>query len=197
MLTYLGSALPQFTSPAARLLALQCALRADTRGHVRLPVGLLRGMRLHRHRESWQELAHADWLEPPDFRALPVRLRLLDAAVLDQRPSRRARCRAAHWALRPAPLILPAEPPALRLTALVLATHTSDRAEHGTEMGILTRLCGHSPQQTAELLDRLRTTRTLETWHHNRETDEVFWRLAQPQARGWPAVQPPCRPPQP
>jgi len=42
MLTYLGAALPQFTSPAARLLALQCALRADTHGYVRLPDGLLR-----------------------------------------------------------------------------------------------------------------------------------------------------------
>ncbi|MFE7113991.1 hypothetical protein ACFU99_00990 [Streptomyces sp. NPDC057654] len=44
MLTYLAAALPRFASPAARLLALQCALRADTRGHVRLPAGLLRGM---------------------------------------------------------------------------------------------------------------------------------------------------------
>ncbi len=32
-------ALPRFPSPAARLPALQCALHADCRGHVRLPTG--------------------------------------------------------------------------------------------------------------------------------------------------------------
>ncbi|MDC0771761.1 hypothetical protein [Streptomyces sp. HD] len=182
MLTYLGTALPRFTSPAARLLALQCALRADTRGHVRLRAGLLRGMCLRGHRELWQELAHAHWLELPDFRSAPMQLRLLDATVLDQVPGRRARCRAAHWALHPAPLALPAAPPALRLTALVLAAHTSAHAEHCTDMDILARLCGHSPQQTGDLLDRLVTTRTLHVWHHNRETDEVFWQLPQSQA---------------
>ncbi|MFD9465043.1 hypothetical protein [Streptomyces sp. NPDC060027] len=57
MLTNLGTALPRFTSPAARLPALQCALRTDVRGQVRLPTGLLRGMRLHGNRELWLELA--------------------------------------------------------------------------------------------------------------------------------------------
>ncbi|MHB9856614.1 hypothetical protein ACSYGO_46310 [Streptomyces krungchingensis] len=179
MLTYLGAALPRFTSPAARLLGLQCALRADSRGHVRLPAGLLRGMRLRGHRELWQELAHTGWLEPPDVRSVPVQVRLLDAAVLDQVPGRRARCRAAHWALHPAPLALPAAPSALRLTALVLAAHSDVGAEHCTDMDVLARLSGHSQQQTGELLDRLVTTRTLRAWHHNRETDEMFWRLPQ------------------
>ncbi|CAM5585789.1 hypothetical protein SALBM311S_01205 [Streptomyces alboniger] len=190
MLTYLGAALPRFTSPAARLLGLQCALRTNSRGHVRLPTGLLRGMRLGGHRELWQELAHAGWLEPPAVRPVPVQVRLLDAAVLDQAPGRRARCRAAHWALRPAPLALQAAPPALRLTALVLAAHTSVDAEHSADMDVLARLCGHSPQQTGELLDRLVTTRTLEAWHHNRETDEVLWHLPQPCPRARPAVRP-------
>ncbi|MCX5063845.1 MULTISPECIES: hypothetical protein [unclassified Streptomyces] len=192
MLTYLGAALPRFTSPAARLLGLQCALRADTRGHVRLPTGLLRGMRLRGHRELWQELAHAGWLQPPDARSLPVRARLLDAAVLDQAPGRRARRRAAHWALHPAPLALPAAPPALRLTVLVLAAHTVADTHHGTDMDVLARLCGHSPQQTGELLDRLVTTRTLAAWQHNRESDEVFWQLPQPRTRTRPAA-PSCR----
>ncbi|WP_330351950.1 hypothetical protein [Streptomyces chartreusis] len=190
MLTYLGAALPRFTSPAARLLALQCALRTDVRGHVRLPTGLLRGMRLHGNRELWQELSHADWLALPDFRALPAQVRLLDAAVLDQAPGRRARCRAADWALRPTPLMLPAAAPALRLTALALAAHTSARAEHGTDMDILTRMCGHSPQQTVALLDRLVTTRTLQAWRHDRETDEVVWQLLQPQAQSRSAALP-------
>ncbi|MFD5861477.1 hypothetical protein [Streptomyces chartreusis] len=183
MLTYLGTALPRFTSPAARLLALQCALRADTRGHVRLPAGLLRGMRLRQNRELWLELTHAGWLALPDFRTLPVQVRLLDAAVLDQAPGRGTRRRAADWALRPAPLVLPAAAPALRLTALVLAALTCTRGEHSTDMDILTRLCGHSPQQTGELLDRLVATRTLETWQHSRESDEVLWQLPSPQVQ--------------
>jgi hypothetical protein len=183
MLTYLGTALPRFTSPAARLLALQCALRTDACGQVRLPAGLLRGMRLRGSGELWRELAHAGWLQLPDFRALPLQLRLLDAAVLDQAPGRRARCRAAHWALHPAPLALPAAAPALRLTALVLAAHSPTQAEHSTDMDILASMCGHSPQQTGDLLDRLVTTGTLAAWRHNRETDEVCWQLRQPQAR--------------
>ncbi|MFI8091387.1 hypothetical protein ACIF9R_24215 [Streptomyces sp. NPDC086080] len=65
-------------------------------------------------------------------------MRLLDAAVLDQAPSRRARCRAAHWALHPVPLLLPVAPPVLRLTALVLAAHVSVHAEHCIDMDILT-----------------------------------------------------------
>ncbi|MCX5063784.1 MULTISPECIES: hypothetical protein [unclassified Streptomyces] len=180
MLTYLGVALPRFTSPAARLLGLQCALRSDARGHVRLPAGLLRGMHLRGHRELWQELAHVGWLEAPDARAVPVQLRLLDATVLDQAPGRRARRRAAHWALRPVPLALPAAPPAVRLAALVLAAHSSVHAEHSTDLDVLARLCGHSAQQTGELLDRLVTTGTLEAWYHNRETDEVVWHLPHP-----------------
>lgn len=189
MLTYLGAALPQFTSPAARLLGLQCALRTDSRGNVRLPTGLLSGMRLRGHPELWQELAHAGWLEPPDVRSMPVQVRLLDATVLDQAPGRLARCRAAHWALRPTPLALPAAPPALRLTALVLAAHTSVDAEHRADMDVLARLCGHSPQQTGELLDRLVTTHILGAWHHNRDTDEAFWQLPQPRARVRPVVR--------
>ncbi|MGI5380589.1 hypothetical protein ACQEV2_41580 [Streptomyces sp. CA-251387] len=110
--------------------------------------------------------------------------------LLEQAPGRRARRRAADWALRPTPLVLPAAPPALRLTALALAAHTCARVEHSTDMDILTRLCGHSPQQTAELLDRLVTTRTLGAWHHSRETDEVVWQLPQPQARTRPVVLP-------
>ncbi|MCD9880909.1 hypothetical protein [Streptomyces guryensis] len=122
------------------------------------------------------------------MRSPPMQVRLLDAAVLDQAPGRCARRRCAHWALHPAPLVLPAAPPALRLTALVPAAHSSVHTEHSTDLDILARLCGHSPQQTGELLDRLVTTRTLGAWHHNRETAEVFWQLPQPRTRVRPAV---------
>ncbi|MFD8006201.1 hypothetical protein [Streptomyces mirabilis] len=54
MLTYLAAVLPRFSSPAARLLAVQCALRADTSAYVRLTGGLLRGMRLCGRRKLWR-----------------------------------------------------------------------------------------------------------------------------------------------
>ncbi|MFD0391850.1 hypothetical protein ACFQ3Z_00435 [Streptomyces nogalater] len=177
MLTYLATALPKCTSPAW-LLALQCALRADTGGLVRLPAGLLRGMRLRGRAEAWEELAHGRWLLPPDLRAAPVTVQLLDAAVRDQAPGRTARRRAAHWALRPGPPALPgATPPAVRLIALVLAAHLSSRAAHTIEMDVLARLCGHSPHQTAELLDRLVASHVLTSWQHRLDTDEVTWVL--------------------
>jgi hypothetical protein len=195
MLTYLATALPQFTSPAARLLALQCALRAGSRGHVRLPAGLLRGMRLHGRRELWQELAHADWLELPDPRPAHLTVRLLDPAVLDQAPDRSARHRAAHWAMHPLPLALPAAAPsALHLTALVLAVHTCTQALHSADLEILARLCGHSCHQTEALLDRLVAARTLTAWHHHRESDEVVWHLPPPQLPTTPRTPARSRP---
>ncbi|MFJ8510197.1 hypothetical protein [Streptomyces avermitilis] len=175
MLTYLAAALPRFTSPAARLLALQCALRADTHAYVRLRSGLLRGMRLCGRRELWEELEHAGWLRRTTGGQPHVEAQLLDAAVLAQRPGRRVRARAAQWALRPAPLALPAGwPPAVQLTALVVASHTSGDAG-STDMEVLTRLCGHSPHQTEELLDRLVTMHSLASWRYHQETDEVSW----------------------
>ncbi|ALC18337.1 hypothetical protein SPRI_7322 [Streptomyces pristinaespiralis] len=177
MLTHLASTLGCVTSPAARLLALQCALRADRHGCARLPAGLLRGMRLHRHTEAWQELAQDRWLDLPDPRAAPLQVRLLDGA-LNQAPCRSARRRAAHWALKPAPLIVPAAAkPADRLAALVLAAHTT-AAGPVADMAVVARLCGHSPQQTEALLDRLVAGRTLATWHHQRDTGEVHWQPA-------------------
>jgi hypothetical protein len=136
-------------------------------------------MRLCGRTELWQELAQAHWLHLPDLKSAPVEVQLRDATLLDRAPGRRTRCHAAHWALHPAPLAAPATaPPAVRLAALVLAAHTSAHDRHGVELDILARLCGHSPHQTAELLDRLTTTRTLTAWHHHRDTDEVHWQPA-------------------
>ncbi|MEU8951885.1 hypothetical protein [Streptomyces sp. NPDC048489] len=180
MLTYLSAVLPQFTSPAARLLALQCALRADTRGCVRLPAGLLRGMRLHGRTELWDELEHAAWLRRRPRRHPHVEAQLLDAALLYLRPGSRTRARAAHWALHPVPVAVPAgRTPAMRLAALALAAHTSGDAG-STDLDVLARLCGHVSQQTAELLDRLVASHTLTVWRHNLETDEAFWWLPEP-----------------
>ncbi|MCT9113306.1 hypothetical protein N4G69_48665 [Streptomyces mirabilis] len=178
MLTYLAAALPRFSSPAARLLAVQCALRADTSAYVRLPGGLLRGMRLCGRRELWEELEHAGWLRRTACRYPHVEVQLLDAAVFAQRPGRRVRARAAHWALRPVPLVLPSGwAPAVQLIAVVLATYTSG-AVGSTDMEVLARLCGHSPHQAEELLDRLVASRSLTAWHYCRDSDEVAWRLS-------------------
>jgi hypothetical protein len=180
MLTYLASALGCVASPAARLLALQCALRANAHGCVRLPAGLLRSMRLHRRSEVWQELAQDGWLELSDPRAAFLQARMLDDAVLDQAPGRSARRRAAHWALKPAPLtVAAAAHPADRLTALVLAAHTT-AAGTTADMSVVARLCGRSARQTEVLLDRLVADRTLSAWHHRRDTDEVYWQPAHP-----------------
>ncbi|MFF4307942.1 hypothetical protein [Streptomyces sp. NPDC001601] len=194
-LTYLAAALPQFTSPAARLLAVQCTLRADGRGHARLRAGLLRGMRLCGRREVWEELAHGAWLKYPDLRSTPVEVQLLDATVLEQIPGHRARCRAAHWALHPEPLGLPtASPPALRLVTLILAAHTTDHTARCIDIEVLTRLSGHSRQQTAELLDRLVAVRVLARWHTERNTDEVLWEPSTPRTHLRPDAPHPCPP---
>ncbi|MGW1543253.1 hypothetical protein ACWCPM_23950 [Streptomyces sp. NPDC002309] len=194
-LTYLAAALPQFTSPAARLLAVQCALRADARGRARLRAGLLRGMRLHGRSEVWEELAHGAWLTYPDLRSTPAVVQLLDAAVLDQIPGRRARCRGAHWALHPTPLRLSAaSPPALRLIILILAAHTTDRGAGRLDMDALTHLSGHSRQQTAELLDRLIAVRALAVWRQDRDTDEVSWQPFTPHTTARPGTRRPLPP---
>ncbi|WP_240467955.1 hypothetical protein [Streptomyces dangxiongensis] len=44
-------------------------------------------------------------------------------------------------------------------------------------MESLTRLGGHTSQQTAELLDGLVALHALAGWRHDREKDEVFWQL--------------------
>lgn len=194
MLTYLATALPRYTSPCARLLALQCALRTDRRGRVCLAPGFLRGIRLHGRTELWHELEHASWLRPIAPKYSAVEVQLLDAAVLHQAPGRAARLRAAQWALRSVPLAASSAcPPAVRLTALALAAHT-DAGVGGVDLDTLTDQCGQSPRQLEDLLDRLVRIRLLAAWYRQRDGDEVRWEL--------PACRPssstaPLRTPQP
>lgn len=191
MLTYLATALPRFSCPAARLLALQCALRADTRGQVRLPGGFLRGMRLHGRMELWHELEHAGWLHRVSRKAAPITAQLLDATVLTQAPGRPARMRAAQWALHPTPLsTAAATPPALQLTALALATHTT-AIMGNAEVDLLSRLCGQPPQQLPDLLDQLVRSHLLALWRRSPDHEEIIWLLPQsdtavPRASGGP-----------
>jgi hypothetical protein len=87
------------------MLALQCTLRADTCGRARLSTGLLRSMRLRGRTEIREELAHGDWLQPPDLRSTPVEVQLLDATVQEQIPAEAhaaapptGRCTPRRWA---------------------------------------------------------------------------------------------------
>lgn len=181
MLTYLAAALPRFPSPVARLLALQCALRADRQGRVGLPEGFLRGMRLASHATPWHELEHAGWLRCTPRRHGSTQAQLLDAAVLAQAPGREQRARAAHWALHPAPLAAPREaPPSIQLTALSLAVHTETASGGGSaDSDALARLCATTPSSLEDLLDQLIRTRTLASWCHDLEASEVCWQLPQ------------------
>ncbi|MFD3580436.1 hypothetical protein [Streptomyces sp. NPDC058644] len=179
MLTYLAAALPRFSSPTARLLALQCALRADRQGHVELPAGFLRGMRLASHAAPWHELEHAGWLSCIGRRNGRTQAQLLDAAALAQAPGRKERARAAHWALHPVPLTAPREaPPSLQLAALVLAVHT-ESSTGSADTEDLARLCTADPSSLKDLLDQFMHTRRLVTWRQDLETSEVCWELPQ------------------
>jgi ATP-dependent DNA ligase len=60
------------------------------------------------------------------------------------------------------------------------------RSRQGTDMTDAFVESGHSPHQTADLLDRLATTRIFTTWQHNRDTDEVLWRLPHQKASSHP-----------
>ncbi|MEU6965000.1 hypothetical protein [Streptomyces chrestomyceticus] len=181
MLTYLAAALPRFCSPTARLLALQCALRADHHGRARLPSGLLRGMRLGGNAVPWHELTHAGWLHPTastKTNHTGVTAQLLDSAVFTQAPTRSDRARAAHWALHPVPLVIPrGMPPAVHLTALTLAAHTALRTG-SAETEQLTRLTGLPLVQVEDLLDRLMSIRVLDAWHNDAPTGGLNWRLS-------------------
>ncbi|MFF7889659.1 hypothetical protein ACH40F_54385 [Streptomyces sp. NPDC020794] len=56
-------------------------------------------------------------------------------------------------------------------------------------MEVLARLCGHSPHQAEEFLDRLVASRSLAAWHYCRDTSEVSWRLPFQVGVGRAAVQ--------
>ncbi|WP_435286179.1 hypothetical protein [Streptomyces bacillaris] len=100
MLSYLAAALPARTSAAARLLALQCALRSTTAGKVNIPAGLIRGMRIASEPSAFTELEAAGWLRYPTGPThAGVSVELLDTAVRMQAPARADRARAANWIL--------------------------------------------------------------------------------------------------
>ncbi|MFD5752478.1 hypothetical protein [Streptomyces sp. NPDC127033] len=144
MLSYLAASLPLDVSAEARLLALQCALRADRSGLVRIPAGLQRGMQLDRNFVLWQELESAGWIRVQSAEASwhrSVTVQILDD--FSQSAPRAERARAADWALRAVP---PKRLSLLSATGclavLVLTAHTPAAQEGGWDAEQLARLSG-------------------------------------------------------
>jgi hypothetical protein len=182
MLSYLAVALPPEASAAARLLAVQCALRATTSAHVYVPTGLLRGMRLGSYRKPLKELTDAHWLysataELSERQHQGFSAYILDATVRTQAPARPDRARAADWALRVSHAKhihqLDAAP---RLLALALSSHTPAGTAHGlAERVQLTRVCGLGPRELAESLDSLVAAHCLQDWTLEPNTEDLKW----------------------
>ncbi|MHB6903960.1 hypothetical protein [Streptomyces sp. DB-54] len=174
MLSYLAAALPPEVSGDARLLAVQCALRATRSGRLQIPVALLRAMRMARRPGPWRELEETGWLIRLSTSHLPaersrVAAQLLDATVLTQAPGRMDRAQAAHTALhlisRRALRGLSASE---QLAGLALATHLSPDGLQGViEAERLGRVCAVSPESLAVTLDRLVTAQVVGSWSYD------------------------------
>ncbi|MGW1002050.1 hypothetical protein [Streptomyces sp. NPDC002520] len=181
ILSYLAAALPAGTSAAARLLALQCALRVDIRMHVRLPNGVLRSLRLNAVQDPWRELEHARWLRIiPGNAANEVVAELLDAAVLGQAPARPDRMRAADWALRvSSSSAAGAIGPLPQLASAYLAAHADPQDGSGlSELDQMTRACGVPLAELPTLLDQLAATGLLRSWQACPDSGDLRWTLA-------------------
>ncbi|MFD0067444.1 hypothetical protein [Streptomyces sp. NPDC056690] len=182
MLSYLAATLPSPTGPQARLLALQCALRADGFGLALLPPGLLRGMHLNGEGMWWHELEQSHWLHRPQSPSgHGATVQLLDATLLSHGPGRRSRARAADWALRTARTpALRNQGPSLQLTAVVLAAHTFPGAAHATaDADQVARSCGLTHDQLITALKQLTTAGALSSWTLDATMDDLAWQTSQ------------------
>ncbi|WP_405901861.1 hypothetical protein OG696_40735 [Streptomyces sp. NBC_00656] len=187
MLSYLAAVLPTEATAATRLLALQCALRSTRSGEVRIPTGLVRGMRLGADTVPHQALESAGWLclqgLRPDSCRQGLTGRLLDPTVCTQAPGRRSRARAAGWALRVcgARQLRPLGT-APRLLALVLDAHsTAGSAHEAVDRDVLGRLSGLAPPQLPQVLDLLVDAQFLQSWTFEATSGDVRWALPSPK----------------
>ncbi|ATW46704.1 hypothetical protein [Streptomyces peucetius] len=154
----MGACLPRDVGASARLLALQCALRADSCGRVALPAGLLRGMRLGSAWCPWYELEDAHWLmrltAPVNG---PMGVQLLDH--VGSLPARRSRARAADWALRAVRDSgrLYGRDPNTALMVLALAVYASaDVARSAVGQEVVSRVCHLTPAELTHLVEQIR-----------------------------------------
>ncbi|MFF4693090.1 hypothetical protein [Streptomyces sp. NPDC001307] len=180
MLSYLAAALPAGTSAAARLLALQCALRMNTRMQVRLPAGVLRSLCLNTTSDPWRELEQARWLRTTSGNAAnEIAAELLDVTLLGQAPARPDRRHAADWALRAGSSCAAGAIGALpQLASLYLAAHTDPESSSGLgELDQMARACGTQPAKLPATLDRLAATGLLGSWQACPDSGDLQWTL--------------------
>jgi hypothetical protein len=186
MLSYLAAALPESTSAAARLLALQCALRVDAAMQVRLPRGMLRGLRLDTP-DLWCELEHARWLRiSPASAANEVGAELLDAALLSQAPARPDRAQAADWALRVASRSTAGVTAGslLQVASLYLTAHADPDTGTGlTGLDQMARAFGIQSADLPNTLDQLAVTGLLKSWQSCRDWGDLYWTLTPLQGK--------------
>ncbi|MGW4904811.1 hypothetical protein ACWEO9_19225 [Streptomyces albidoflavus] len=176
-LTYLSSALPRHLSAAARLLAVECALRTDQHGRTRLPRGLLRSLRLGHRPDLWTELTAAGWSWPPQTAGTHHTVLLKDAAMRTQPEGRASRARAAHWAAS-SPLMRKAAltPETARLVALCLVVFTEGQ-QGCADREDVARLCCLSSGSLLDACDHLVTAGVLQGWRHS-TPPELTWHVA-------------------
>ncbi|MGX1785038.1 hypothetical protein ACWIGF_28480 [Streptomyces diastaticus] len=176
-LTYLSSALPRHLSAAARLLAVECALRADQHGRARLPRGLLRSLRLGHRPDLWTELTAAGWSWPSWTAGTHHTVFLKDAAMHTQPEGRAHRARAAHWAAS-SPLMRQAAltPETARLVALCLAVFTEGQQGYVDQEDVA-RLCCLSPGSLLDACDHLVTAGVLQNWQRSAPAG-LTWHVA-------------------
>ncbi|MEU3402286.1 hypothetical protein [Streptomyces filamentosus] len=157
MFSLLAASLPPSTSPAARLLALQCVLRCDQSGCVTLPRGLVHGLDLGPTGPLWQQLLDARWAHTVTETREGFQTQLNDP--LTGLPGRRPRARAAHWAsAQSAGTSVRDAGAAARLASVMLLTHTEPALGNGAaDSHMLARMCGMALYEllatTRELLD--------------------------------------------
>lgn len=190
MLSYLAAAQTPATDPQARLLALQCALRADRHGHVRMPDGLLRGMLLAGQASgAWQELVEARWLHHTLSLSGGHQAQLLDATVLTQAPERALRAQAAGLALRAAySPATRAQSATVRLTAVALNAFLPPGAVCGSvEVEDFAPICALPEDRLRETVEVLCATGQLSPWSLYFSAAELHWR---PAGAGTPGLHP-------
>jgi hypothetical protein len=181
MLSYLAAALPAHVGAAARLLAVQCALRMDSEGQVRLSAGVLRSLRLDRDPLPWDELERGRWLRgmstAPECAARMVVVQILDGALFAQSPARPDRRRAADWALRTdGGRCVDTSDLSLRLVALCLAAHADSLTGRGcVELDRIARECGLVPAALPPVLDRLAVS--FASWRVALASGDLCWEL--------------------
>ncbi|MFD5407052.1 hypothetical protein [Streptomyces griseorubiginosus] len=178
MLNYLAAALPEHTSAAARLLALQCALRMNTHMRIRLPKGVMRSLRLDAAPGPWAELEHARWLRTASGRtADEIAAELLDVTLLSQAPARPDRRRAADWALRAgSPSAVRDIGPLHRLASVYLVAHADPESGAGLDdLEQMARACGVRPAELRRVNDQLVAAGLLAAWQACPDLGDLQW----------------------